>query len=148
MGVALLLVVALSYPLLYAYFRWDDERVIRSYGGTVASGQRASDFIAEYLNQRLRSGMRPEEVRAVIGRYVRSEMHPEGERTESELFLLDPLETLRVQVVYEDGRLIPGVMADRYWGKDLLILLALLLMGFLCLLVSFLPLEQPQRRVE
>lgn len=79
LGTALLLIFLASWPLSYAYYRWDDQRVIRAYGGDPTASRNAVAFLGEYLENHLAPGMTRDEVHGVIHSYRKSWVYKQSD---------------------------------------------------------------------
>lgn len=145
LGVFFVFLFIVSWPLSYVYYRWDDKQVIRVYGGDPATGQRAVAFLGEYLQQHLREGMTREEVHRVIHSYRKSIIYRQSKESEYEIFILDPMETLFVEIGYENGKYKPVPNIDRDSGWDLPLKATFLISGAVFLLISILPFGIPKQ---
>jgi hypothetical protein len=142
-GICSLLLFIASWPLSYVYYRWDDSRIIKEYGGNTSSDLTAVTFLGTYLESRLRDGMTKVDVHLVINKVKFIDSYRQSSEIEMETFWLDPLETLFIQVEYENGVYKASPNVDRDFGYDGWIKIITALCGFVFLLGSvFVPLSR------
>jgi hypothetical protein len=143
LGMSCLVLFLLSWPLAYVYYRWDDQRVIKAYGGDPKMERQLTPFLGRYFEEHLRGGMSLEEVHKAIREYSKIDVIEKKDgQVVREIIFLDPMQTLAIWVSYEKGQFSPPVNVDRVIGKDLEIQLAILISGAVLLLVSFIPFER------
>jgi hypothetical protein len=135
-GICSLLLFVVSWPLSYLYYRWDDSRMIEEYGGNASVDLTAVTFLGSYLESRLRDGMTKADVHLAINKVKRIDSYRQSSEIEMETFMLDPLETLFIQVEYEKGVYKGPPNVDRNSGYDGWIKIITALCAFVCLLGS------------